>query len=317
MFKTLNPVAVKLQYDEFCRNRNVKDAEIVPFEGPDGRDCYNPSLPFTLNGKEYILCRTQQHTGMYSTVYFFEKHSDGVWRVVPDACKFEMEDPAVAVIDGKVIISGVMPFFGDGITTFTTWHTMFYVANSITDVQFLTKGPSHMKDIRLVQLANGKIGIFSRPNGEEVIRKYGYLAKIGFTVVDKLQDITADAIENAPFINNFFLPDEWGGCNGVYVLKNGLLGIVGHKSYHTDENLHYYGTAFVFNPDTREFTDMKVIISRDCFPYCEPREPRLADVTFTSGLVRHGDGTATVYSGLSDSAVGRATIEDPFIEYEK
>ncbi len=46
------------------------------------------------------------------------------------------------------------------------------------------------------------------------------------------------------------------------------------------------------------------------------KAPRLQDVTFTAGIVRHGDGTATLYTGLSDCQVGRLEIEDPLQEYE-
>lgn len=314
MQKIINPVKVKGLYEHFKANLWIKDAKIENFEAPNGEDCYNPSIPFTWNGKEYILCRTQQREGMYSMVYFFEKEND-VWRVVKNAPSFKMEDPAFAFIHGKLIISGVNVHFGDGVNTFTEWKTDFYVATNFDDIQYLTSGPAHMKDIRLVELPNGKIGIFTRPLGEDA--PGDRLAKVGFTVVDEITDINADIITKAPLFNDFFIEEEWGGCNYAEPLKNGLIGVIGHKSYRSEDGLlHYYGTAFALNYETREVTDMKVIISRDCFPYCVPREPRLSDITFTAGVVRNGDGTAVVYTGLSDSAVGSAVIKDPFEEYE-
>jgi hypothetical protein len=39
-------------------------------------------------------------------------------------------------------------------------------------------------------------------------------------------------------------------------------------------------------------------------------------VTFTAGIERLPNGTARVYTGLSDSSVGMAIIEDPFIKWE-
>jgi len=80
--------------------------------------------------------------------------------------------------------------------------------------------------------------------------------------------------------------------------------------------LHYYSMAFAVDPDTRAMTPTKIIGSRDCFPPGPSKAPRLQDVTFTAGIVRHSDGTATLYTGLSDCQVGRLEIPDPLLEYE-
>ncbi len=314
MFGKFTPTQAKIQYETFKKIACVKNAKIEKFVTNKVLDCYNPSIPFVLDGREYILCRTQPRTGQYSTVYFFEKVDDE-WHIVPDAPVFEMEDPSVAVIDGKVLISGVKIFQTENEID---WKTVFYICTNINDVQYLTCGPKHMKDIRLVQLSNKKICVFSRPLGKEI--NDGHLTRIGFTTINSLAELNAEVIEKAPPLNDFFLCDEWGGSNSAYELKNGLIGVIGHKSYHSfdpdGDHLHYYGTAFAVNPLNRETTDMKIIISRDCFPYADPREDRLYDVTFTAGVVRHQDGTATIYTGLGDSVVGSATIEDPFLEYE-
>ena len=46
------------------------------------------------------------------------------------------------------------------------------------------------------------------------------------------------------------------------------------------------------------------------------KRPDLVDVLFTAGVVRHGDGTATLYTGVSDCQAWCAEIEDPFAAYE-
>ena len=308
---------IKEQFEIFLKNRSVKDSKLEEFVIDEKLDCYNPSVPFIIGDNEYILCRTQERKGEYSKVYCFKKENDK-WVVENNFEPLPLEDPSIAFINDKIIVSGVNVVFGDNKTTFTEWKTDFYIGDSIYDLKYFVSGPAHMKDIRLVQLKDSKIGIFTRPLGEYVTD--GHKAKIGFTIVDRIEDINEKVISDAPLLNDFFLKEEWGGCNSAYLLKNGLIGVIGHKSYLSNEDgkghLHYYGTYFIINPETYETTDMNIIISRDCFPYFEPREERLSDITFTSGIVRNSDGTAKIYAGLSDSAVGSAIIKDPFIEYE-
>ena len=179
-----------------------------------------------------------------------------------------------------------------------------------------------MKDVRLVQLPDKRVAIFSRPQGGEIWEKFGAIARIGFTIVDSLTDVNPETIKNAPYLEGQFLDDEWGGSNQPIILKNGLIGVIGHKSYRTytednEQRLHYYGMAFVVDPKTGMFSQNKMIISNNCFPQVEPKRPDLVDVTFTSGIIRNNDGTAYIYTGLSDSHVGEALIVDPFVEYEK
>jgi hypothetical protein len=51
-------------------------------------------------------------------------------------------------------------------------------------------GPQWMKDIRLVELADRRIGVFTRPKGEY----FGGQAEIGFTIIDNLDDLTPEVI---------------------------------------------------------------------------------------------------------------------------
>jgi len=59
---------------------------------------------------------------------------------------------------------------------------------------------------------------------------------------------------------------------------------------------------------------MEIIATRNEFPPTEAKRPDLQDVVFSGGLVRHGDGTATLYAGLSDARAGCITLPDPFSE---
>jgi hypothetical protein len=174
-----------------------------------------------------------------------------------------------------------------------------------------------MKDIRLVQLGDGRIGVFSRPRSEDILRRFGCESQIGFTTIQRLEEPTADVVENAPFIPGLFAEGEWGGCNQVYLLESGKLGVIGHKCYY-DEPANgtkisvYLNVAFVFDPVRHEVEGMKVVGTRPCYPEGPAKRPDLVDVAFTSGAVMRPDGKVDLYSGIGDAEEGRIDIEYPF-----
>lgn len=140
---------------------------------------------------------------------------------------------------------------------------------------------------------------------------------IGFTIVDRLEELTADVIENAPYIYGIFGEGEWGGVNQAYLLDSGKIGVIGHICYRgKDENggevKVYLNMAFVFDPATRESSDLQLIGSRSCYPPGPAKAPDLVDCVFTSGIVMRPDGKADLYSGIGDCQAGRITIDYPF-----
>ncbi|MCL2378395.1 MAG: DUF1861 family protein [Defluviitaleaceae bacterium] len=302
-------------YKEFIKNPGITSAVILKFESPNGEDVYNPSVPFESDGREVIAGRVQKRDCPRSVTMFFSKEGD-VYKPVAGAPSFPLEDPFVTIINGEIILGGVDVQW-DGAKALS-WRTVFYKGDSIFTLKEFAKGPHHMKDIRLVALPDGRIAVCSRPQGEKMIKQYGCIAKIGFTVLPSLEHFTPEAVENAPYLEGIFLPDEWGGANELHVLADGKIGIIGHISHkETQEGvdfLHYYSMAFTVDPDTLETSEIKVICSRGCFPGSESREPRLYDVTFTAGLIRNGDKTASLYTGLSDCQIGLAKIVDPFCQ---
>lgn len=173
-----------------------------------------------------------------------------------------------------------------------------------------------MKDIRYVQLTDGKVGVFSRPRGEEIRKKYGSEAVIGFTVLNSINELDADVVERATAIEGVFGRDEWGGCNQCLLLENGKIGVIGHGCYNefdgTINQLVYTNIAFVFDPETFQVSDLKMIGTRKSYPTGEGKKPNLADCAFTSGIVKRDDGRYDLYSGVGDTAEGRVIIENPF-----
>ena len=136
---------------------------------------------------------------------------------------------------------------------------------------------------------------------------------IGLTIAETLSDITTQMIAQAPLLTEQFAPSEWGGANEAHVLSDGQIGVLGHVAWWDPQgDRHYYPMAFTLDPLTLERTPVRVIACRDCFPASPAKHPDIADVVFSGGLLRHKDGTAHLYAGLSDAAAGIVEIPDPF-----
>ena len=292
---------------------------IVPVGGVDTHAVTNPSVPFLSGGQEVIAVRADPGGPKpASQTRFCRRDGDG-FALIAGAPALDLEDPFVTTIGGKLVLGGVRLIWKGG--GLDAWVTDIYTGSTIFDLNYLCTGPRHMKDIRLVELRDGRIGVFSRPQGQTMLDKHGCIAQIGFAVAERLQDVTAELIESAPFLQGMFLPDEWGGANQAIVLKNGLVGVIGHSAWGEMIGgvhfLHYYSTAFAIDPNTGRFTEPKVIAARECFEAGPALAERLRDVTFTAGIVRKPNGRAELYTGLSDMRVGRIEIEDPFLQYEE
>ncbi|HHX02551.1 MAG TPA: DUF1861 family protein [Firmicutes bacterium] len=315
----VQPVSAKDLYHQFKSNQQVKCAEFLQVKGLEGFDVYNPSVPFMSHGEWVIAGRVERRDSEDSTVVFFREEG-GALSPIADAPRFSLQDPFVTMIDGQIVFGGVRVIWEND--RIVSWVTDFYRGSSIYDLKYFATGPDHMKDIRLLGLADGRIAVLTRPLGEAVFEAYGCIAMIGFVVIESLDQLSPEVIANAPVLHGHFLPREWGGANQLHLLKNGLIGVIGHIAYwehleNDDHVRHYYSSAFALDPETRHMTATKVICSRDCFPPGDAKRPDLRDVTFTAGIVRQNGGTAEIYTGLNDCQIGRAVIPDPFTEYEQ
>ncbi len=270
----------------------------------EGKDVYNPTPPFTIGGRELVAARVESRENERgSKVVFFEKIGDG-WKVVLDYPVFDMQDPFVTTIDGKLVFGGVQVDWKSGIYT-----TVFYVGEDINNLKHLTGGPKGMKDIRLVQLQDRKIGVFTRPQGE-----VDGLGRIGFTTIDKLAGLNAGVIEKATLIKDQFKKNQWGGVNQALLLANGKIGVLGHVAeFDTNKGKRYSAMSFVFDPVSGGSTPMKVIATRENFPDTPAKRLDLKQVVFPGGLVLNGAGIADLYVGLSDAKIGQLKIKNPFV----
>lgn len=295
------------------KNMPIYDAAILTFQGVDGYDVYNCSVPFTHAGKRYLFGRVERRSEYTrSWVRIFTETAPDVWTLVPDSMIYTLEDPYFSWIHNQMVLGGVHVRFSRG--EMDTYYSYFYRGTDPSDLYFFTSGPAGMKDVRLVELADGRIGVFSRPRNGAVMAERGSESMIGFAVIDSLDELDADVIENAPYIEGLFCDRQWGGCNQVYLLDSGKLGVIGHFGYYPEgqEYFTYMNMSFVMDPETRTLLDYRLIGDRSCYPEGPAKLPFLKDCTFTSGIVPRPDGKVDLYSGINDCQEGRITIDNPF-----
>lgn len=307
------------QKNKFEETSVTFDRAKLTFKGVDGFDVYNSSIPFTYKGKTYVFGRVEKREDWArSWVRLFEQTGEDEWTLVDNSMIYQLEDPYVSIIKGEIVLGGTHVRYKQG--EVDTFYGYFYRGTDVNDLYYFTTGPDYMKDIRLVELANGKIGVFSRPRNEEIRKKFGSESIIGFTTIDDLNELSADVVENAPMIDGIFGKDEWGGCNQCYLLSTGNIGIIGHKSFNeigTDgiEKKVYMNISMVFDPKSHKLLDQKIIATRSSFLDGPAKKPDLEDCAFASGIVTREDGKVDLYSGIGDTEEGRITIDYPFEGY--
>lgn len=291
---------------------NHKTAEKIVFKGTSGLDVYNITAPFVDMGKTIIAARVEERDSENSEVMFFEEKNQE-WIPCDSTVSFPLQDPFVCKINNQLIFGGVETFIDSQKSGGMGWRTLFFRGNSIKDLNYFTSGPDGMKDIRLVQCNNGKIMVFTRPQGGPAGR-----GKIGHIMIENLEQLTIENINKANLLNNQFYSTEWGGVNQALQLKNGLLGILGHIAcFEQDGSRHYYSTVFVFDPVSRKASPMEIIACRDDFPEGPAKRDDLYDVIFPGGIIRYPNGGAVLYAGVSDTEAHKISIPDPFLKYEQ
>ncbi|MCJ8012159.1 DUF1861 family protein [Paenibacillus sp. KQZ6P-2] len=286
-------------------------AEKLIFDGVGQKDVYNITAPFEDEGEAVIAGRVESRDSEHSEVVFFVER-DGKWIPREGAPVLVLQDPFHTRIGGELIVGGVQIFPHPEQEGALMWRTAFYRGEKIADLKLFFTGPDGMKDLRLVELPDGGIGVFTRPQGEK-----GGRGQIGYYRAASLDELSVQHIEEAPLFKGQFIPEEWGGANEAHVLKNGLIGVLGHTACFDEAgDRHYYPMIFVLDPSTGNISDMELIAIRDDFQPGPAKRDDLQDVVFSGGLVRQAGGTAVLYAGISDAEAQRLTILDPFARFE-
>lgn len=299
-----------LLYD-FRKTRNQVSSSKIKFVLIDKeKDVYNITAPFSADGQIWIAGRVESRDSELSRIGFFmEKH--GAW-VEVETDPIKLQDPFVVSIDGSLVLGGVEVFDDEKNPGHLNYRTIFYKGKGIGDLKRFAAGPDGMKDIRLCELDEGRIVVFTRPQGVK-----GGRGKIGWCFIKSLEELNAERINEARIMEDQFIPEEWGGANELHRMKGGKIGVLSHIARFDDNgNRHYYSTAFCFDPVREEYGPMKMIAERKNFKPGPSKRPDLEDVIFSGGLIRLGDGKAKLYCGVGDAEGQAAIIEDPFAEYE-
>jgi len=295
----------------------IYESAILKFEGVGGRDVYNCSIPFTWHGETYLFGRVEKRSVWAdSWSCLFRRTGKDLYEKVPESRIYQLEDPYVFFWKDEIVLGGthVVKEHGE-IRTFTSY---FYRGSDLMHLDYFTTGADGMKDVRLTRMADGRIGVFSRPRGTEIAKKYGSEAMIGFTAITDLNELGADTINRAEYITGIFENGQWGGCNQAYLLKDGTIGVIGHLSNRIPQGegkcdlLSYKNISFCFDPAKMCASDIRILATRSDYPDGPAKKPDLTDCAFTSGIERRTDGRVNLYSGIGDCEEGRVVIDNPF-----
>ncbi len=272
---------------------------------------YNPTKPIEKNGKKFMLGRVEPINSFNSRAIFFVE-DNGKWKIFPHPI-FKLEDPFyIENIQGFHILGGVKTSLKskDEIAFKTVFYRYKTCAQELVENGQLKKpfaeSPWGMKDIRLIELSNGKIGVFTRPRGG----KAG-LGKIAYIEISSLDDLEKE-IPRANIIEHLFNEGEWGGANELFLLPNGKIGVLGHIAHFEGKLRHYYALSFIFDPVDFQVFNVEILATAEQFPNVQVKNDMLGGILFSGGMVRKQDGNAELYVGVGDTQAGFINIADPF-----
>ncbi|MCK5449547.1 DUF1861 family protein [Candidatus Pacearchaeota archaeon] len=287
----------------------IKNIKKLKFLHVRNQNVYNITAPFKYEDKIYIIGRVENQKDDTSILKFFRKVNSNF---VPEDTfqKFELEDPSLVRIGDSYVLSGVET---KPLKNKLRWRTVFYKGKNLRKLTKFTIGPWGMKDIRLIELDEGKIGVFTRPQG-----KKGRRGRIGYFEISSLKELKPRKISNAPILKDLFSRGEWGGVNDLLILRSGKIGVLGHIArFSKDKNKFYYPMVFAFDPKTHKTSTIKLIGRRAELPEGDSKTPDLYNVIFPGGIIRRKGNLAQFYVGVADTESYEITIADPFKYYEK
>ncbi|HGH5980148.1 TPA: DUF1861 family protein [Kluyvera georgiana] len=288
------------------RPQNGSRGKII-FRGVDGLDVYNPTAPFMDEGRWCIAARVERRDSEDSRVRFFLWDGDCHAELLDGMPDFALQDPFVSQVSGQLLFGGVEVDFSTKRGA-VRWRTQFFAGPSVSALRPLTTGPWGMKDIRLVELPDKRILVFTRPQGEP-----GGHGTIGWTIVSRLADLNEESIASATLLSHVE-EQYWCGVNEACVLSPGLVGVLAHVA-RFDEfgNRHYHAARFLFDYQRGISSPMAIIACREDFLAGESKRSDLQDVVFPAGLLA-GKSGRRLFCGTSDCEVQWLDIADPFTE---
>lgn len=284
---------------------------------------YNPSAIFTNPPDSYRAVRVDCSDGRTKSVIF--KYTNEGLKPHPERT-FDLEDPYADNFDGEIVFGGVQVDKSRDTQgrIVSNWRTILFRGKTISELRPFFTGPEGMKDIRLVQRPDGKIGAYTRPRspGNESLGGDGQIGYREFESLDQLENTDPSSldIENAPLLSFRFPKGEWGGVNHVQVVKDGeyqgchLLLI--HRAYKANNARHYSAGILLHDPKTGRIVDLGTQVTRSDFspgPWKEEEES-VEDVYIGTELILLNRYRAKIIGGMSDAETGEAEILNPLLQ---
>jgi len=280
------------------------------FQGVDGRDVYNPSKPFRFNQQWVMAARVEARDTEFSQVRFFRVEDFKQAYLLEDAPVFNLQDPFICTVAGEMVFGGVEVAISPEDATILTWKTRFWRGNDLTSLRHFADGPQGMKDIRLVDLTDGRILLFTRPQGAN-----GGRGKIGWTIIDSLECLTPQAIDKAQLLQH--VDDlSWCGVNEAWESSAGIVDVLAHVAcFDKQGNRHYYAAVFQFDIALSQSSPITIIAERDDFLPGDAKRIDLNDVVFPGGLLSINKNKALLFCGTSDCEVQWLLVDDFFMRF--
>ena len=300
---------------------------------------YNPTQPIydtfydPGSGKPYFILGVRmekRNDESNSRIVYFRAATpfSKEWDLIEDEELPEIngQDPSITKIGGQLLFSAVevKPVPDEsGSSSRLEWHTAFYIGKGVADLERFAEGPLGMKVIRPVEIPTGQVIIFTRPQnpGNEALGGRGQIGEITADSIEAIKD--PNILQNAPFINTRFLPEEWGGINYAVALKDGRVGVIGHIARLDQDKLAYEGQkdnpkiycpfSGIYNPVTRRIENIKIEAMSDEFKGAVAKNEFVEDVVYTTAMTDPDEnGNVMLIQGVGDAETWSKEIEDPF-----
>ncbi|OAT29149.1 hypothetical protein M976_01456 [Buttiauxella ferragutiae ATCC 51602] len=270
----------------------------IEFHGVAGFDVYNPTKPFRYQQQWIMAARVEARESELSQVRFFRLENFKSAYLLEDAPVFDLQDPFICQVGGEMVFGGVEVAFTSPGDRTLIWKTRFWRGKDLASLRHFADGPPGMKDIRLVDLEDGRILLFTRPQGA-----LGGRGKIGWKIIHTLEELTPEVIEQAQLLEHVDAL-SWCGVNEAWLSAPNCVEVLAHVACFDEQgNRHYYAAAFNFDVSQRQSSPIRIMAERNDFLAGEAKRRDLSDVIFPGGLLLKNDNTVLLFCGTSDCEV--------------
>lgn len=319
------------------RRKLLAPGWLLDFGTPPEVDVYNSSAPIRVDdGKPVVIVREEEGDQFSSQNRFFRYDSGAKFRREPNFSNLSelslgwiCQDPATAYVQGNWVITQVEvdPKRLNANAGDTCYRSAIYAGKELDSLSLISRSPDMMKGVRLVELKDGRVGVFTRPQ-QPLDPARGGLGKIGFTAVGALEQINIGVLAGAPLIPDLYYEqdEEWRGVNDVSLLPNGELAVLAHQARfeknHAKWSKGYYPLFFTFNPESYRVDHQQILATLDDFHFngqVKAKSPELDNVLYPSTLLfPNGDirsSYAELMGGAKDSRMAAGYIPNPLAEW--